>query len=308
MLHSSAFQSRRNFSLILICAMLGACATTQKSSTGSGDQTAAPISEAAKPQTTAKPGETPKSPASGAAGAPAKSNSNSADSAGAAGAASGNTGAKQGSSESSAASSDNDEAAQSKRQLAEQDAQINKLRNDQQTGAGREEADAAMQPERQSAAAGTEQPASPGPASTPAPTPAPKGQDEMAVFPANASAEESAGSEAVVPRTLERSVYFDYDQSSVPEKYDSMLVTNAAYLKAHPNVKTEIQGNCDERGSREYNLALGARRAESVKRALELAGADGSRISAISFGSEKPVANGKDEESYSQNRRVDIVY
>jgi peptidoglycan-associated lipoprotein len=94
----------------------------------------------------------------------------------------------------------------------------------------------------------------------------------------------------------------------VPDKYDSMLVAHAAYLKAHPDFKAEVQGNCDERGSREYNLALGARRAESVKRALELAGADGSRISAISYGSEKPVATGKDEESYSQNRRVDIVY
>ena len=301
MIEPSVFPTYRSFLLILICAMLGACATTQKSSTGWGEQAAAPISEAAKPQTTAKPGETPNSPASGATGAPAKSNSNSAKSAGA---ASGNTGAKQGSSESSAESSDNEDAAQLKRQLAEQDAQINKLRNDQQAGAEREEADAAMQREQQSAAAGTEQPASPGAASTTAS----KGQDEMAVFPANASAEKSAGSDSVVQRTLERSVYFDYNQLSVPEKYDSMLMANAAYLKAHPDVIAEVQGNCDERGSREYNLALGARRAESVKRALELAGADGSRISAISYGSEKPVATGKDEESYSQNRRADIVY
>lgn len=305
MIEPSMFPTYRSFSLILICAMLGACATTQKSSTGSGEQTAAPVSEAAKPQTTAKPGETPNSPASGAAGAPANSNSNSAKSAGAAGAASGNTGAKQGSSESSAASSsDNDEAAQLKRQLAEQDEQINKLRNDQQAGAGREEADAAMQRQQQSAAAGTEQPASPGAASTTSS----KGQEEMAVFPANTNAEESAGSQSVVQRTLERSVYFGYDQSAVPEKYNSMLMANAAYLKAHPAVRAEVQGNCDERGSREYNLALGARRAQAVKRTLELAGADGSRISAISFGAEKPVATGKDEESYSQNRRADIVY
>jgi peptidoglycan-associated lipoprotein len=306
MIEPSVFPTCRNFSLILICAMLGACATTQKSSTGSGEQTAAPIAEPAKPQTTAQPGGTPNSPVSGAAGAAAKSDSNSARSAGAAGAASGETGAKQGLPESSAASSDNDEAAQLKRQLAEQDAQIDKLRNDQQAGAGREEANAAMQREQQSAAAGSDQPASPGPASTPAS----KGQDDMAVFPANTNtkAEESAGSQPVAQRALERSVYFGYDQSSVPEKYDSMLMANAAYLKAHPNVKAEVQGNCDERGSREYNLALGARRAESVRRALELAGADGSRISAISFGAEKPVATGKDEESYSKNRRADIVY
>jgi len=304
MIEPSVFPTLRRLSLILICAMLGACATTQKSSTGSGEQTAAPITEAAKPQTTAQPGGTPNSPVSGAAGAPAKSDSNPATSAGAAGAASGETGAKQGSAESSAASSDNDEAAQLKRQLAEQDAQINKLRNDQQAGAGREEANAAVQREQQSAAAGSDQPASPGPASTPAS----KGLDEIAVFPANTNAKESAGTQSVAQRALERSVYFGYDQSSVPEKYDSMLMANASYLKAHPNVKAEVQGNCDERGSREYNLALGARRAESVKRALELAGADGSRISAISFGAEKPVATGKDEESYSKNRRADIVY
>jgi peptidoglycan-associated lipoprotein len=304
MIEPSVFPTYRSFSLILICAMLGACATTQKSSTGSGDQAAAPISKAANPQTTAKPGETPNSPASGAAGAPAKSNSNSAKSAGA---ASGNTGAKQGSSESSAASSDNDEAAQLKRQFAEQDEQINKLRNDQQADAAREEAvakqketDAAKPPDQPSAAAATERPASP--------VAATKAGDEIAVFASNGNAAGNSGSQPAVQRSVERSVYFGYDQATVADKYDAMLMANAAYLEAHPAVRAEVQGNCDERGSREYNLALGARRAQSVKRALELAGADGSRISAISFGSEKPVATGKDEESYSQNRRADIVY
>jgi peptidoglycan-associated lipoprotein len=304
MIQSALLQSHRNFSLILICAMLGACATTQKSSTGSGDQAAAPISRAANPQTTAKPGETPNSPASGAAAAPAKSNSNSAKSADA---ASGNTGAKQGSSESSAASSDNDEAAQLKRQFAEQDEQINKLRNDQQADAAREEAvakqketDAAKPPDQSSAAAATERPASP--------VAATKAGDEIAVFASNGNAAGNSGSQPAVQRSVERSVYFGYDQATVADKYDAMLMANAAYLEAHPAVRAEVQGNCDERGSREYNLALGARRAQSVKRALELAGADGSRISAISFGSEKPVATGKDEESYSQNRRADIVY
>lgn len=304
MIEPSVFPTYRSFSLILICAMLGACATTQKSSTGSGDQAAAPISKAANPQTTAKPGETPNSPASDAAAAPAKSNSNSAKSAGA---ASGNTGAKQGSSESSAASSDNDEAAQLKRQFAEQDEQINKLRNDQQADAAREEAvakqketDAAKPPDQPSAAAATERPASP--------VAATKAGDEIAVFASNGNAAGNSGSQPAVQRSVERSVYFGYDQATVADKYDAMLMANAAYLEAHPAVRAEVQGNCDERGSREYNLALGARRAQSVKRALELAGADGSRISAISFGSEKPVATGKDEESYSQNRRADIVY
>ena len=307
MIGPSVFPTCRSFSLILICAMLAACATTQKSSTGSGEQTAVPISEAASPQTTANRGETPRSPASGAAGVPANPNSNSARSAGvtgAAGVANGDTGAKQGSPESSAASSDDEEAVLLKRRLAEQDAQINKLRNDQQAGAERGETDATMQREQQSAATGTEQPALPGAGSTTAS----QAQDEMAVFPANAKAEESTGSESVVPRALERSVYFAYNQASVPEKYDSMLIAIAAFLRAHPSFKAEVQGNCDERGSREYNLALGARRAESVKRALELAGVDGSHISTTSYGSEKPVATGQDEASYSQNRRADIVY
>jgi peptidoglycan-associated lipoprotein len=109
-------------------------------------------------------------------------------------------------------------------------------------------------------------------------------------------------------RSAERSVYFAFDQALVAEQYNSMLMANAAFLKAHTNFDAEVQGNCDERGSREYNLALGARRAEAVKRALVLAGADGGRITTVSFGSEKPIAAGKDEESYSKNRRVDIVY
>ena len=307
MIQSTQVQVHRNFYLILICAMLGACATTQKSSMGSGDQAAAPISDAAKPQTAAKAGESPSSSSSGAPGA--SSPSNSARTAGAAGASSGNTGAKQGSSESNATGSDNDEAAQLKRQLAEQDAQINRLRIDQQAVAEREEAEAEKMKDQQAAAARADdrQPASSGAA----PASGPNAQDDAAVFPANRNAADPGAAESgesAVPRTLEHSVYFGYNQASVPDEYDVMLMANAAYLKAHPALVAEVQGNCDERGSREYNLALGARRAESVKRALELAGADGSRINAISYGSEKPVASGKDEESYNQNRRADIVY
>jgi peptidoglycan-associated lipoprotein len=300
MIQPTLLQTHRNFSLILICAMLGACATTQRGSTGSGDQAAAPISEAANPQDAAKPGEAPNSSAAGAAGTSAPSNS--AKPAGAAGAAGANAGTKQGSSEGTPASSDNEEAAQLKRQLADQDAQINKLRTEQQAEADREETEAVKMREQQAAAGGVkdQQPGASAAAS----------QDEAAVFPANANTAESAGagSESAAQRTVEHSVYFGYDQYSVPDEYDEMLLANAAYLKAHPALKTEVQGNCDERGSREYNLALGARRAQAVKRALELAGADGNRIAAISYGAEKPVATGKDEESYSQNRRADIVY
>ena len=278
MIQASAFQSWRKFLLTAVCVALAACSTTQKSSTGSGIQAAAPISQAAK------------------ADASTGKSSNSIAAAGA------NAASKQSSSDGSAASTDSDDAAQLKRQLADQDAQINKLRNDQLAGGGQEEpitareaTDAAEPSDQQSAAGAKDRSAS-------------RAQDELATFPrAGNTADDGGGQPAVAP-VLERSVYFGYDQFSVPDEYDSMLLAHAAYLKAHPDVIAEVLGNCDDRGSREYNLALGARRAESVKRALVLAGADGNRISAISYGSEKPVTTGKDEESYRQNRRADIVY
>ena len=303
MIRPALFQSPATFALILICAMLGACATTQQSSTGSGDQAAAPISDA-NPQSGAKPGDLPGSSSSSGTTA-ASSPSNSAKSAGAAGASSGNTGTRQGSSEGSAT----DDAAQLKRQLADQDAQINRLRSDQQAGTEPEEVEAIQMREEQAAAAAGARDsrlASSAAASTQS-----KPQDGTAVFPANANVADSGDAEdreSAAGAALERSVYFDYNQASVADKYDAMLLANAAYLKAHPRVIAEVQGNCDARGSREYNLALGARRAQAVKLALELAGVDGSHISVISYGAEKPVASGKDEESYSQNRRVDIFY
>ena len=303
MIQSNFFQGRRNFSLVLVCAMLGACSTMQKSSTGSGEQTA-PISDASKtPEGTKAAGSSTSnsspstSPSAGAAGAgsPPKPTG-----------AAGNSGTQQGSSDSGRSAATNEEEAQLKRQLADQDAQINKLRVEQEAEAAREEAETAKMREQQVAAAGAtgqEPAAGAGPTSA-----SNKGQDEAAVFPANASTAESGSTEAAVRHAAERSVYFGYDQSTVSEKYDDMLLANAAWLKAHPGVKAEVQGNCDERGSREYNLALGARRAMAVKRALELAGAEGGRIAAISYGSEKPVATGKNEDSYSKNRRADIVY
>ena len=311
MIQPSAFQSWWKFPLAAICVILASCSALQKSSTGWGSQAAAPISEAAKPEAAAKAGaSTGKS--SNSTGAAGQSNSDPANSPGAAGA---NAGSKQRPSEGSAAGGDNDDAAQLKRQLADQDAQINKLRSDQLAGAdqlpgtGREELAAgreAMDVARIDAAKLSEQ-LSPGGAKDQSGA-ASRAQDELASFPRDGkTADDGSGQSAAAP-VIERSVYFGYDQVSVPDKYDSMLIAHAGYLKTHPDIETEVHGNCDERGSREYNLALGARRAESVKRALELAGADGRRISAISYGSEKPVATGKDEESYSQNRRVDIVY
>ena len=104
------------------------------------------------------------------------------------------------------------------------------------------------------------------------------------------------------------SVYFDFDKSFIVPKFDDVIQSHAGYLRANPDLKVEIQGNCDERGSREYNIGLGNSRALAVKAALELSGVQGGRITITSFGSEKPLALGHDESSWQQNRRADFVY
>jgi len=105
-----------------------------------------------------------------------------------------------------------------------------------------------------------------------------------------------------------RSIFFDFDSYTVSDQYQSLLQAHAQYLKSHPERHVLLQGNTDERGTSEYNLALGQRRAESVRRALSLMGVPDSQMEAVSLGKEKPVALGHDEASWAQNRRVDIVY
>ncbi|HQT25383.1 MAG TPA: peptidoglycan-associated lipoprotein Pal [Burkholderiales bacterium] len=105
-----------------------------------------------------------------------------------------------------------------------------------------------------------------------------------------------------------RSVYYDFDKSIVKDEYKPMIKAHSQYLESHASAKVQLQGNCDERGSREYNLALGQRRADSVKQLMEAAGVSGGQISTVSYGSEKPRALGHNEEAWAQNRRTDIVY
>lgn len=105
-----------------------------------------------------------------------------------------------------------------------------------------------------------------------------------------------------------RSVYFDFDSYSVKPEYQLMLQAHAKYLKNHPDTHILIQGNTDERGTSEYNLALGQKRAEAVKNGLETLGVPDSQIEAVSLGKEKPLATGHDEASWAQNRRADIRY
>ncbi|NIE86537.1 MULTISPECIES: peptidoglycan-associated lipoprotein Pal [unclassified Burkholderia] len=105
-----------------------------------------------------------------------------------------------------------------------------------------------------------------------------------------------------------RSVYFDFDSYSVSDQYQSLLAQHAQYLKSHPARHILIQGNTDERGTSEYNLALGQKRAEAVRRGLSLLGVPDSQMESVSLGKEKPQALGHDEASWAQNRRADIVY
>lgn len=105
-----------------------------------------------------------------------------------------------------------------------------------------------------------------------------------------------------------RVIYFEYDSSEVQSQFQATIEAHANYLAANPDVVVSLEGHADERGSREYNLALGERRALAVSRQLALLGASTSQIRTISYGEERPVVDGHDESSWSQNRRVEISY
>jgi peptidoglycan-associated lipoprotein len=105
-----------------------------------------------------------------------------------------------------------------------------------------------------------------------------------------------------------RSVYFDFDSNEVKDEYRNLLQAHARYIAEQRQQHVRIEGNTDERGSREYNLALGQRRAEAVKRVMTVLGADGNRIETISYGEEKPKSQGHDEAAWQENRRADIRY
>jgi peptidoglycan-associated lipoprotein len=105
-----------------------------------------------------------------------------------------------------------------------------------------------------------------------------------------------------------RILYFDYDSSEVLPAYREVLEAHANYLVQNPNITISLEGHADERGSREYNLALGERRSQSAKRHMMLFGPASSQIRTTSYGEERPIADGHDDEAWSQNRRVEIIY
>lgn len=102
--------------------------------------------------------------------------------------------------------------------------------------------------------------------------------------------------------------YFDFDKSDVHQSDMPSIMAQAHYLMQHPSARVRIEGNTDARGSHEYNIALGERRAVAVANVLELQGVSKGQIDVISYGDEKPVALGSDEASYAQNRRDDLIY
>ena len=105
-----------------------------------------------------------------------------------------------------------------------------------------------------------------------------------------------------------RNIYFDYDQYVVKDEYRPLIEAHAKYLQANRGARAIIQGNTDERGTREYNIALGQRRADAVKKMMVLLGATEIQIETVSFGKEKPRREGHDEASWTENRRADIVH
>lgn len=289
---SFALQSGKIPAVILACLLFAACSTTQRGSTGSGTQEAVPISEGGK--IGAGVDSTPAGTSTSQSGSAPVTSSDSSP----------------GSRQSAAVAKGDEEAARLQQQLADQEAEINKLRDEQVNAQGMADEEAAKRRELDAPAGmETQQQAGASPQSS---------SESAGVPAAGGTASQGAGSDTddaaqpgdqpVAGQPLQRSIYFKYDDATIGDEYDSVLIAHAAFLKANPDYTAEVQGNCDDRGSREYNLALGARRAEAVKRGLELASVDGNRIKAVSFGAEKPVAFGDDEESYKKNRRADILY
>jgi len=159
--------------------------------------------------------------------------------------------------------------------------------------------------------------------STPVVTPAaePMATPASAAPPSNASATSQPAAPVALaakplapyldpqnPLSRERSVYFDFDKAFVKPEATALIELHGKFLASHPTVSIKIEGNTDEQGGSEYNLALGQKRADAVVNALKLFGVNNSQLEAVSFGKEKPRALGHDEAAHAQNRRADLDY
>ena len=128
-------------------------------------------------------------------------------------------------------------------------------------------------------------------------------QSRVAPVDANATNGTAQG-----PVNVSRLVYFDYDSFNLKPESQSVIEAHAKFLRANAQRKVSLEGHTDERGGREYNLALGQKRAEAVRRALSLLGVGDAQMEAVSFGKEKPAIAGTNEAAFAQNRRVEIAY
>lgn len=125
------------------------------------------------------------------------------------------------------------------------------------------------------------------------------------------AADAGAGSESAGPggaQLKNRTIYFEFDSSEIKSEYNDLITAHAHYLAANPSTHIRVEGNTDERGSREYNIGLGERRAQAVRRALMLQGVTETQITTVSYGEERPAVTGHTEDSWSHNRRANIVY
>jgi peptidoglycan-associated lipoprotein len=120
------------------------------------------------------------------------------------------------------------------------------------------------------------------------------------------SSQGAAGPEGAL--AAQRVIYFDFDSSDIRTEYVDVIAAHGRFLASNATVRVRLEGHSDERGSREYNIGLGERRAQTVRRALLLQGVQESQVATVSYGEERPAAAGNDENAWSKNRRVEIVY
>lgn len=133
------------------------------------------------------------------------------------------------------------------------------------------------------------------------------GNETAAGTGATAGAMSAAQQQALAALQSRNLVYFGYDSSEIRGEYVNVVAAHAAYLTRYPSARIRLEGHTDERGSREYNIGLGERRAQTVRKALMLQGVGDAQIATVSYGEERPAAEGSDESAYAQNRRVELV-
>lgn len=123
-----------------------------------------------------------------------------------------------------------------------------------------------------------------------------------------AAAMSAAQQQALAALKTRSVVYFEYDSSEIRAEYVEVVAAHAAYLNKYPTTRVRLEGHTDERGSREYNIGLGERRAQTVRKAMQIQGVPDTQMTTVSYGEERPAAEGSDEAAYAQNRRVEISY